>query len=154
MQAKVEMEGICKPRVMFGTAKWYVESTGNKVMSKPLLHYSRTVNVSFSTEETIPAGSFWSNQENEIIRLFLAQPKRVFCFQSVEFRSVNESRVWSRDFISLLVFCWKRGPVSQCFVPGEVICTCAACRQPCQIAGRSVRDAKWALLISYLAITS
>lgn len=49
-------------------------------------------------------------------------------------------------------FCWKRGSVLLCFVPGEVICTCAACRQPCQIAGRSVHGAKRALLISYLAI--
>lgn len=148
------MEGICKPQVMFRTVKWYVESMGNKMVSNPLLHCSRKVSVSFSMEGTIPAGTFWSNQENEILNFFLAQSKRVDFFQLVELRSVNESRVWSRGFISLLVFCWKRGPVSQRFVPGEVICTCAACRQPCQITGRSVHGAKQALLISYLAITS
>lgn len=66
---------------MLGTVKWYVESTGNKMMSKHLLHYSRTVNVSFSMEEIIPAGTFWSNQENEIIKFFLDQSKRAFYFQ-------------------------------------------------------------------------
>lgn len=153
MQAKVEMEGICKPQVMLGTVKWYVESTGNKMVIKPLLNYSRKVSVSFSMEDTLPAGTFWSNQENEILKFFLAQSKKAFCFQSVEFRSVREQGLVQR-FISLFVFCWKRGSVLQCFVPGEVICTCAACKQPCQITGRSVHGAKRALLISYLAITS
>lgn len=65
---------------MFGTVKYYVESTGNRTVSKPLLHCSRKVSVSFSMEEIIPAGSFQSNQENEILKFFLAQSERLFCF--------------------------------------------------------------------------